>query len=80
MDKYEIIRIARRGAFGTAYLVRRNTDGKEVILKRTQMDQMTTGDRQSILTKKNVLAMLHHTNVIKYFENFLPLVVPCMIF
>ena len=71
MDKYEIIRIVGRGAFGTAYLARRNTDGKEVILKKIQMDQMTTGDRQSILTEIKVLAMLHHPNVIEYFENFL---------
>ena len=71
MDKYEIIRIAGRGAFGTAYLARRNSDGKEVIIKKIQMDQMTSGDRQSILTEIKVLAMLHHPNVIEYFENFL---------
>ena len=58
MDKYETIRIAGRGAFGTTYLAGRNTDGKEVILKKIQMDQMTTGDRQSILTEIKVLAML----------------------
>ena len=71
MDKYEIVRIAGRGAFGTAYLARRNTDGKEVILKQIQMEQMTTADRQSILTEIKVLAMLHHPNVIEYYENFL---------
>ena len=35
------------------------------------MDQMTPGDRQSILTEIKVLAMLHHPNIIGYFENFL---------
>jgi hypothetical protein len=46
MDKYKIIKIEGKWA----YLARRNTDGKEVILKKIQMDRMTTGDRQSILT------------------------------
>ena len=34
MDKYEVLRIAGRGAYGTAYLARRKTDGREVILKQ----------------------------------------------
>ena len=31
MEKYSIVRMAGRGAYGTVYLARRNTDGKEVI-------------------------------------------------
>ena len=34
MEKYEVLRIAGRGAYGTAYLARRKTDGREVILKQ----------------------------------------------
>ena len=30
MDKYSIVRMAGRGAYGTVYLAKRNTDGKEV--------------------------------------------------
>ena len=49
----------------------RNFTDAKVIIKKIQMDQMTHGDRQSILTEIKVLAMLHHPNVIEYFENFL---------
>ncbi len=37
MDKYEVLRVAGRGAYGTAYLARRKTDGREVILKQARM-------------------------------------------
>ena len=71
MDKYEVLRIAGRGAYGTAYLARRKTDGREVILKQVPIEQLNSADRQSILTEIKVLSMLHHPNVIEYYENFL---------
>ena len=37
MDKYEVLRVAGRGAYGTAYLARRKTDGREVILKQASV-------------------------------------------
>ena len=37
MDKYEVLRVAGRGAYGTAYLARRKTDGREVILKQAKI-------------------------------------------
>ena len=39
MDKYEVLRVAGRGAYGTAYLARRKTDGREVILKQARSQQ-----------------------------------------
>ena len=71
MENYEVVRIAGRGAYGTAYLARRKTDGREVILKQIPIEQLNSADRQSILTEIKVLAMLHHPNVIEYYENFL---------
>ena len=95
MDKYEVLRVAGRGAYGTAYLARRKTDGREVILKQARIiperscylfsnqpitipvsiqipiEQMSSADRHSILTEIKVLSMLHHPNVIEYYENFL---------
>lgn len=32
---------------------------------------MSSADRHSILTEIKVLSMLHHPNVIEYYENFL---------
>ena len=71
MDKYSVVRQAGRGAYGTVYLARRNSDGREVILKQIPVDMMSTADRQSILNEIKVLAMLHHPNVTEYYENFL---------
>ena len=35
------------------------------------IEQMSSADRHSILTEIKVLSMLHHPNVIEYYENFL---------
>ena len=43
----------------------------QVILKQIPVDMMSTADRQSILNEIKVLSMLHHPNVIEYYENFL---------
>ena len=48
MEKYEVVRIAGRGAYGTAYLARRKTDGREVILKQIPIEQLNSADRQRI--------------------------------
>lgn len=71
MENYKKIRIVGRGAFGTAYLAKRLSDGKEVILKQIPMEQMSVVDRQAALNEIKVLSMLQHPNVIEYFENFL---------
>ena len=40
MDNYEVVRVAGRGAYGTAYLARRKTDGREVILKQARSPRL----------------------------------------
>ena len=71
MEDYTVLRVAGRGAFGTVYLAKRNTDGKEVILKTIPVDMVSATDRQNILTEVKVLNMLNHPNIIEYYDNFL---------
>ena len=51
MYSVQVVRVAGRGAAGTAYLAHRRKDGREVILKQIPMEQMSPADRQSILTE-----------------------------
>lgn len=71
MDNYEKIRVVGRGAFGTVYLCRRQSDHKLVIIKQIPVQQMTREERQSALNEAKVLSMLEHPNIIEYYENFL---------
>ncbi|XP_067677206.1 serine/threonine-protein kinase Nek8-like isoform X1 [Haliotis asinina] len=71
MDKYEKIRVVGRGAYGTVHLCCRLNDHKLVIIKQIPVEQMTKEERQSALNEVKVLSMLHHPNIIEYYENFL---------
>ncbi|XP_035698278.1 serine/threonine-protein kinase Nek8-like isoform X2 [Branchiostoma floridae] len=71
MEKYERIRVVGRGAYGTVYLCKRLDAQKEVIIKQIPIEQMTKDERQSALNEVRVLSMLHHPNIIEYYESFL---------
>ena len=55
----------------TVHLCRRLNDKKLVIIKEIPVEQMTKDERQTALNEVKVLAMLHHINIIEYYENFL---------
>ena len=57
--------------YSTVYLCRRLTDQKQVIIKQIPVEQMTKEERTVALNEAKVLAMLDHTNIIEYYENFL---------
>ncbi|XP_076440668.1 serine/threonine-protein kinase Nek8-like [Babylonia areolata] len=71
MEKYEKIRVVGRGAYGTVHLCCRLLDKKLVIIKQIPVEQMTKEERQAALNEVKVLSMLHHINIIEYYENFL---------
>ena len=71
MEKYERIKIVGRGAFGTVYLCRRLEDNRKVIIKQIPIEQLNKLDRQATINEVKVLAMLHHPNIIEYYENFI---------
>ncbi|PVD23797.1 hypothetical protein C0Q70_17071 [Pomacea canaliculata] len=71
MEKYEKIRVVGRGAYGTVHLCCRLSDRKLVIIKQIPVEQMTKEERQAALNEVKVLSMLHHPNIIEYYENFL---------
>ncbi|XP_060929645.1 serine/threonine-protein kinase Nek8 [Limanda limanda] len=71
MEKYEKIKVVGRGAFGIVHLCRRRSDGAFVILKEIPVEQMSRDERLSAQNECQVLKLLHHPNIIEYYENFL---------
>ena len=53
------------------HLCCRLSDKKLVIIKQIPVEQMTKEERQAALNEVKVLSMLHHLNIIEYYENFL---------
>jgi serine/threonine protein kinase len=57
--------------YRTVHLCCRLSDKKLVIIKQIPVEQMTKEERQAALNEVKVLSMLHHINIIEYYENFL---------
>ncbi|XP_076372611.1 serine/threonine-protein kinase Nek8-like isoform X2 [Tachypleus tridentatus] len=70
MAEYEKIRTVGKGAFGTAVLYRNKNDDSLVILKEINMHDLTAGERQLSMNEVRVLSMLHHPNIISYYDSF----------
>lgn len=54
------------GAFGTAVLHKRLSDGKLVVLKEIGLTELSAPERQMALNEVQVLSVLHHPNIIRY--------------
>lgn len=68
MDKYKTVRTIGKGTFGTALLVESNGTGKRYVLKRIRLARMTKEQRDAANLEMELLAKLHHSNVIAYKE------------
>ncbi|KAK7066817.1 Serine/threonine-protein kinase Nek8 [Halocaridina rubra] len=71
MDKYEPVQAIGRGAYGNVYLYRRLSDNKPVVIKQIPMESITKDECELTKNEVRVLAMLHHPNIIEYYENCL---------
>ncbi|GAB6032380.1 hypothetical protein CHUAL_011021 [Chamberlinius hualienensis] len=67
---YERIKVVGKGAFGTAVLCRRFTDGQEVIVKEIPILALTAGERILALNEAKVLAKLSHPNIVHYYNSY----------
>lgn len=70
MENYEKIKSIGRGAYGTVYLCRRNSDRCHVIIKQIPVEEMSKEERVAAKNEVQVLSMLKHPNIIAYLESF----------
>lgn len=70
MEQYDKIKTVGRGAFGIVHLCQSINDSQLVIIKEIPMDDLTTEDRIASKNEINVLKMLHHPNIIGYYDSF----------
>lgn len=67
---YEKIRTVGKGSFGSAVLYRRKDDDSLVIIKETNITELSQNERQLALNEVNLLANLDHPNIISYYDSF----------
>ncbi|XP_063218501.1 serine/threonine-protein kinase Nek8-like [Bacillus rossius redtenbacheri] len=70
LQGYEKLRTVGKGAFGVAVLYRRTADDSLVVMKQVNMTELTAAERQMALNEVQVLALLHHPNIIRYLGSF----------
>ena len=68
MEKYEILNEIGHGNFGKIYKIRRNQDNKILIWKELDYSQMSSKEKEQIVTEVNILRELDHPNIVKYYE------------
>ncbi|KAL1431594.1 hypothetical protein MTO96_014107 [Rhipicephalus appendiculatus] len=71
MDGYEKIEVVGRGAFGVVTLYSEKSTGRKVVIKHIPVQQMSREEKEGSLNEAKVLAMLHHPNIIAYYDSFL---------
>ncbi|XP_077499008.1 nimA-like kinase isoform X2 [Amblyomma americanum] len=71
MDQYERLEIVGRGAYGVVTLCYKKSTGRKVVIKHIPVQQMSMEEKEGSLTEAKVLAMLHHPNIVAYYDSFL---------
>ena len=68
MENYEILSQIGHGNFGKIFKIRRKQDNKILIWKELDYGQMTSKEKEQIVTEVNILRELNHPNIVKYYE------------
>jgi NIMA (never in mitosis gene a)-related kinase len=62
--------VSGSGAYSSVYKVRRYADGIEYAMKKVDINDLTSKEKQNALNEVRILASLQHTNIIGYKEAF----------
>ena len=69
--QYAVVKVLGRGAFGTAYLVRRKSDSFLYVMKKLALEQLGQKERTEAMNECAVLTKLRkHPNIVSVLEHF----------
>lgn len=67
---YKKVKLLGEGAFGKAYLIQRNTDGLQCVMKVIDITRMSEHERKETLQEAKIIEHLQHPNIVKFMETF----------
>ncbi|XP_060852068.1 serine/threonine-protein kinase Nek8-like [Rhopalosiphum padi] len=70
MDSYNIVGVLGRGAFGVVELVRDFNLKKLAVMKTIHIESMSTENVKEAIKEIQILQMLNHPNIIRYYNSF----------
>ena len=76
---FERIRELGKGSFGSAILVRRGSDQKQLVVKEVILSGLSKKEVDDARKEANFLAQLQHPNIVKY-EGWVPKITVVILF
>ena len=67
-EHYTKIKLLGEGSFGKAYLVTRNSDKLECVMKQVDISRMSDKERKEVVQESKLLEALQHPNIVKFIE------------
>eukprot|EP01063_Lacrimia_lanifica_P008003 TRINITY_DN1513_c1_g1_i1.p1 TRINITY_DN1513_c1_g1~~TRINITY_DN1513_c1_g1_i1.p1 ORF type:complete len:697 (+),score=307.37 TRINITY_DN1513_c1_g1_i1:123-2213(+) len=70
MDKYQRLRVIGKGSYGQATVVKRKSDGVQLVAKEVKLQGLNAEERKEARAECALLARLQHPNIVQYMEHF----------
>lgn len=68
MDKYSILRKLGQGTYGSVYLCEQKDTGRQCVMKRMLLRNLSEKERHSALQEAQLLESLNHPNIVAYVD------------
>ena len=69
-EQYTKIKLLGEGSFGKAYLVTRNSDGLQCVMKQIDIGRLSEQQKKETLQEARLLAVLKHPNIVQFIETY----------
>lgn len=63
-ENYQKGKLLGEGSFGKAYLVTRQSDGLQCVMKQIDIGRMSEKEKKEVLQEARLLEVLHHPNIV----------------
>ncbi|XP_014354513.1 serine/threonine-protein kinase Nek4 isoform X2 [Latimeria chalumnae] len=70
MESYSFRRAVGKGSYGEVNLVRRNSDGKQYVIKKLNLRNASSRERKAAEQEAQLLSQLKHPNIVTYRESW----------
>ena len=68
LPNYETVRKLGQGTYGSVFLCRQKSSGRQCVMKRLQLNALNEKERRSAIQEANLLRQLNHPNVVAYVD------------
>lgn len=71
MEVYEVVKSIGSGSYGQVYLVRNKFEGKNYVVKKIKIRDMSDKDRENTEQEVRLLQKMRHANIVAYKDSYI---------